>query len=63
MITPKIIGQRVGLHPVIIIVSILIGGELLGLFGILIAVPFAAVLKVFFKSIADSYRNLALFDL
>ncbi len=63
VITPKIIGQRVGLHPVIIIVSILIGGELLGLFGILIAVPFAAVLKVFFKSIADSYRNLALFDL
>lgn len=63
VITPKIIGQRVGLHPVIIIVSILIGGELLGLFGILIAVPFTAVLKVFFKSIADYYKSSAMFDL
>lgn len=63
VITPKIIGQRVGLHPVIIIVSILIGGELLGLFGILIAVPFAAVLKVFLKALADNYRGSALFDL
>lgn len=62
VITSKIIGQKVGLHPVITIVSILVWGELLGLFGILIAVPLTAVLKVFFKSIADSYRNSALFD-
>lgn len=62
VITPKIIGRRVGLHPAITIVSILVWGELLGLFGILIAVPLTAVLKVFLKSIADSYRSSALFD-
>lgn len=61
-ITPKLIGRRVGLHPVITIVSILVWGELLGLFGILIAVPLTAVLKVFLKSVADYYRNSAIFE-
>lgn len=61
VITPKIIGQRVGLHPVITILSILIWGELLGLFGILIAVPLTAVLKVFLKSIGDAYRGSQMF--
>ncbi|MEK7842191.1 MAG: AI-2E family transporter [Deltaproteobacteria bacterium] len=62
VITPKLIGQKVGLHPVITVVSILVWGELLGMFGILIAIPLTAILKVFFKSIADNFRNSPLFD-
>ena len=62
VITPKLIGQKVGLHPVITVVSILFWGELLGMFGILIAIPLTAILKVFFKSIADNFRNSPLFD-
>ncbi|MBI3754524.1 MAG: AI-2E family transporter [Deltaproteobacteria bacterium] len=60
-ITPKLIGSRIGLHPVITVVSILVWGELLGLFGVLIAVPLTAVLKVFLKSIADAYRSSPIF--
>ncbi|MEK6599646.1 MAG: AI-2E family transporter [Deltaproteobacteria bacterium] len=62
VITPKLIGQKVGLHPVVTVVSILVWGELLGMFGILIAIPLTAILKVFFKSIADNFRNSPLFD-
>src|SRR3989338_7404885 len=62
LITPKLIGQKVGLHPVITVVSILVWGELLGMFGILIPIPLTAILKAFFKSIADNFRNSQLFD-
>ncbi len=43
---PRIMGKETGLHPVVVMVSIMLGGTLLGLVGIIIAVPIAAVLKV-----------------
>ena len=46
LLTPKIVGDRIGLHPVIIIFAIAAGGQLFGFFGILLALPAAAVLSV-----------------
>ncbi|SKA04621.1 Predicted PurR-regulated permease PerM [Selenihalanaerobacter shriftii] len=46
VISPKIVGDKVGLHPIIIIFSLLVGGELLGIIGMLLAVPTAGVIKV-----------------
>lgn len=46
VISPKILGTRVGLHPVLVILALLAGGQLYGLVGILLAVPVAAVLRV-----------------
>ncbi len=45
-LTPKIIGQAVGLSPVIIILALLIGAKLMGLLGVIIAVPVAAIISV-----------------
>lgn len=45
-LTPKLVGDRIGLHPVIVIFSIAAGGQLFGFFGILLALPAAAVLSV-----------------
>lgn len=45
-LTPKLVGDRIGLHPVIIIFSVAAGGQLFGFFGILLALPAAAVLSV-----------------
>jgi sporulation integral membrane protein YtvI len=45
IIAPKIMGEEVGLHPIVIIFSLLAGGELLGIIGMLIAVPIAAIIK------------------
>lgn len=57
VITPRVIGDKVGLHPLAIILSIIIGGELFGFLGILLAVPTAATLKIFTFSAIDSYKN------
>jgi len=46
VLTPKLVGDRIGLHPVIIIFAIVAGGQLFGFFGILLALPAAAVLSV-----------------
>lgn len=51
LLVPLVMRKVVGLHPVIVIIALLIGGKLLGILGILLAVPAAAVLAEFFKDI------------
>lgn len=46
VLSPKVVGDLVGLHPVTVIFAILAGAELWGLLGMLLAVPLTAVLKV-----------------
>jgi predicted PurR-regulated permease PerM len=49
LLSPRIVGTRVGLHPLLVIFALLAGGELFGIWGILLAVPVVAVLKVLVK--------------
>lgn len=46
VISPKIIGGSVGLHPVVVILVVIIGGSYFGVVGMLLAVPFSAILKI-----------------
>jgi predicted PurR-regulated permease PerM len=48
-ITPKILGDKVGLSPLAIIIAIFAGGKLFGLVGIFLAVPGATVVRVLFN--------------
>lgn len=57
IITPSIVGNKVGLHPIVAILALLIGGQWFGIFGMLLAVPTAAVLKVFLRSLHSWYLN------
>lgn len=57
VLTPLLIGDRVGLHPVAVIFAILAGGALFGFFGILLAIPAAAVMMVLLKSVHKQYLN------
>jgi predicted PurR-regulated permease PerM len=57
VITPKIVGDTVGLHPLVAIVALLIGGQVFGIMGMLLAVPVTAVLQVFLRSLAAWYRE------
>ncbi len=57
VITPKSIGDKIGLHPLVIIVAIITGGELFGLMGMLVAVPVAAILKIVISSALENYRQ------
>jgi predicted PurR-regulated permease PerM len=61
IITPRIVGEKVGLHPIVTILAILIGGQLFGILGMLLAVPVTAVLKVGLRSLLDYYRSSAFF--
>ncbi len=49
VLTPKLVGESIGLHPVIVIFAVMAGGQLFGFFGILLALPAAAVLSVFMR--------------
>gem|GEM_PF-175579 len=61
LITPKIMGERFGLHPVIIMFTVLVFAVLLGFVGLLIAVPLTAVLKVVVDQLLERYRGSTLF--
>lgn len=56
ILTPRIVGNRVGLHPVVAIVALLIGGQLFGLMGMLLAIPVTAVLQIGLHSLLEYYR-------
>ena len=49
VLIPKMVGKEVGLHPMAVISAILIGSALLGLFGVLIAIPLAAAVKIVWR--------------
>lgn len=49
VLTPNLVGDRVGLHPVAVIFALLAGGELFGFAGVLLALPVAAVLMVLLR--------------
>ena len=57
VLTPKLVGDKVGLHPVWIIFSLLAGGSLFGFLGVLIAVPVAAIIGVLVRHIIAWYKK------
>ena len=56
-LTPKIVGDSVGLHPVVVMLALVIGGNLFGFLGILLAVPVAAALQVVFSTGMSRYKE------
>jgi predicted PurR-regulated permease PerM len=56
LITPRILGGKLGLRPLWIIVALMAGGELFGFLGILLAVPMLAVMKVVVEHTVELYR-------
>jgi predicted PurR-regulated permease PerM len=55
ILTPKLVGDRIGLHPVVVIFAVAAGGQLFGFFGILLALPAAAVLSVLLRFTYSRY--------
>jgi predicted PurR-regulated permease PerM len=61
-ITPRIIGNRVGLKPVVVLLGIIAMGELAGLTGILLALPLLAVTRILLDEAITDYRLSATFS-
>lgn len=57
VLTPLLVGDRIGLHPVAVIFAILAGGELFGFTGVLLALPVAAVIMVLVRHMHDLYKD------
>lgn len=60
-ITPKLVGDRIGLHPVAVIFSLMAFGQLFGFIGVLLALPSAAVLYVCIKRLISFYQSSRLY--
>lgn len=60
-LTPKLVGNSVGLHPVWLILALTVFGTLFGFVGMLVAVPMAAALGVIVRFLVDQYRDSRLY--
>ena len=54
VLTPRLVGERIGLHPLAVIFALLAFGQLFGFVGVLIALPVSAVLLVAIRRVRDS---------
>ncbi len=57
LLTPILVGDKIGLHPVAVIFAVLAGGQLFGFIGILLALPVAAVIMVLLRHIHEIYKD------
>lgn len=60
-LTPKLVGDSVGLHPVWVMFALLAGGVLLGFLGLMIAVPLAAIIGVLVRFAISKYKKSSLY--
>lgn len=61
ILTPRLVGQAVGLHPVVYILALIVGANLFGFVGMLVAIPVTAVLKVLLVTATEAYRSSYLY--
>jgi putative permease len=62
ILTPKMIGERIGLHPVWIMFSLLICSNAFGFIGIFFAIPIAGILKILFCHAIDYYKSSDIYN-
>ena len=60
-VTPRLLGERIGLHPIAVIFALMAFGHLLGFVGVLIALPASAVLLVGIRRLKTRYLNSAMY--
>lgn len=61
LLTPVLVGDRIGLHPMAVIFAVMAGGTLFGFLGMLLALPVAAVANVLLRHLGERYRHSRLY--
>jgi len=61
VLSPRLVGHRIGLHPVVVILAVLVGGTAFGFMGMLVALPATAALSVFWADLRDAYLASAFY--
>ncbi len=62
VLTPYLVGDRIGLHPVAVIFAVLAGGQLFGFLGILLALPVAAIIAVILRYLHEQYKSSSMYS-
>ncbi|HSR63902.1 MAG TPA: AI-2E family transporter [Gammaproteobacteria bacterium] len=62
ILSPLLVGDRIGLHPVAVIFAVMAGGQLFGFFGVLLALPVAAVIVVLLRHMKTEYQKSTLYQ-
>lgn len=57
VVAPKIIGENMGMHPMVILLSIIIGGGVFGVFGMILSVPVVAIAKIIVLYLLDKRKK------
>ena len=61
VLVPRLVGEKIGLHPVAVIFAVLAGGYLFGFLGVLLALPAASVILVVLRYLSERYRQSDLY--
>jgi predicted PurR-regulated permease PerM len=61
-LTPRLVGERIGLHPLAVIFALLAFGQLFGFFGVLLALPVSAILSVALRELRQGYLTSTLYN-
>ena len=62
VVTPWLVGDRIGLHPVMVIFALLAFGQIFGFFGVLLALPVSAALLVTLRHVRQNYLNSKIYN-
>jgi predicted PurR-regulated permease PerM len=62
VLVPKLVGDKIGLHPVAVMFAVLAGGYLFGFLGVLLALPAASVIMVLLRYLLERYRMSELYN-
>jgi len=62
VLQPKLLGDKIGLHPVAVIFAVLAGGQLFGFTGVLLALPVASMVMVVLRYLHEKYKDSTLYD-
>jgi len=62
LLTPLLVGDKIGLHPVAVIFAIMAGGQLFGFVGVLVALPISAVIMVLIRHMLTHYKQSTLYQ-
>ena len=57
VLTPILVGDKIGLHPVAVIFAIMAGGQLFGFMGVILALPVSAIIVVLLRHIHEIYKD------
>jgi predicted PurR-regulated permease PerM len=62
VLTPFIVGDKTGLSPLVVMIALIVGGSLLGVWGMLLAIPITAALSVLLGALVEHYRQSGFFN-